>query len=397
MSELFFYYDVVCPWAFLASQRVEALAARTGATLRWCPVLLGGLYQHHRAPQDPGAVMPPARARMELADRERNARWHGVALSPHPDHPVRTVDAMRLLVACDPAVRPTLTHALFRAYHVEHRDLSDRTVLAAIASAHGVPASTIEAGREPLFAATREAAERGCFGVPVYRVGERWWWGGDRERFAAEALTGVPDRTPALEGDAAGRVVEVFHDFSSPFSYLGVTQIERVAQEVGATVHWRPFLLGAVFKAIGTPIVPLASFNAAKSAYYLRDLEQWARHWGVPFAYNPHFPLRTVTALRLALQAPELTHALYRATWADQRDVGDTAVLEAIVREAGRDPAPLLAGTQDPAIKDQLRTNTEEAVALGACGAPTFRVGDQLYWGQDRLHFVQAALIGSLR
>ena len=163
----------------------------------------------------------------------------------------------------------------------------------------------------------------GFFGVPVYRVGEDWWWGGDRARFAEAALTGEPVAPTVAPGDGTGRVVEVFHDFSSPFSYLGVTQIERVAAEVGATVRWRPFLLGAVFKAIGTPLVPMMAFNAAKSRYYLRDLHEWAAYWGVDFAYNTHFPLRTVTALRVALQAPELTHALYRAAWAGNRNIAD--------------------------------------------------------------------------
>lgn len=190
--------------------------------------------------------------------------------------------------------------------------------------------------------------------------------------------------------------MDVYFDYSSPFAYLGTTQIERVAREAGGRVRWRPFLLGGLFKAIGTPLVPLNAMSEPKRRYQMLELERWAAHWGVPFRFNPTFPLRTVDALRLTLLAPEerraaLIHRIMRAAWADAEDVGDRAVLARCARDAGLDPA-LLDRTSE--AKEALRTATDEAVAVGCPGAPCFVVEGELYWGQDRLAFVRAALEG---
>jgi 2-hydroxychromene-2-carboxylate isomerase len=180
-----------------------------------------------------------------------------------------------------------------------------------------------------------------------------------------------------------------YYDFSSPFAYLGATQIERVAEEQGATVRWRPILLGALFKQIGTPDVPIDEFPAAKKSYYLRDLLHWAAHWGVPFRWPSRFPMRTVAPLRLALAAGDqiaaVSHALFRAYWVDDRDISDAAVLA----EFGE-----LARTEDPAIKAALRKSTDEAIAAGVCGVPSFVARGHLFWGQDRLELVSRTLAG---
>ncbi len=190
--------------------------------------------------------------------------------------------------------------------------------------------------------------------------------------------------------------VDVYFDYSSPFAYLGTTQIERIAAEAGATVRWRPFLLGALFSAIGTPMVPLNAMSEPKRRYQRLELERWADHWGVPFRFNPTFPLRTVEALRLTLLAPPelvapLVHRVMRAAWVDGEDVGERAVLARCAVDAGLDPA-LTERTAE--AKAALFAATEAAVAAGCPGAPSFVVGGELYWGQDRLHFVRAALEG---
>lgn len=188
------------------------------------------------------------------------------------------------------------------------------------------------------------------------------------------------------------REVIFYYDFSSPYAYLGATQIERIAREQDATVRWRPILVGALFNQIGTPTVPLDDFPAAKRAYMLRDLMHWASHWSVPFAWPSRFPMRTVAPLRLALaveaaggDVAALSLALFRAYWVEDRDIADPAVL----REFGD-----LAQIDAPAIKAALRANTDEAVAAGVCGVPSFRVREHLYWGQDRLPLVSRTLAG---
>lgn len=193
-------------------------------------------------------------------------------------------------------------------------------------------------------------------------------------------------------------IVEVFFDYSSPFAYLGATQIERVAASHGASVVWKPFLLGALFKAIGTPLVPIESFPPTKSRYYRLELERWAARYGVPFTFSSRFPLRTVDALRLTLLAPEprvgaLVHSIMRVTWALDQDPADHVVLGAACDEAGVDRA-LLERLGD--AKQALFDATDEARVRGVPGAPTFAVGEELFWGQDRLTLVEDALRGRI-
>jgi 2-hydroxychromene-2-carboxylate isomerase len=202
-----------------------------------------------------------------------------------------------------------------------------------------------------------------------------------------KALEQAPDKTLVL-----------YYDFASPWSYLGSTQVERVAREGGAAVEWRPILLGGLFRAIGSPNVPLMELTEARRRYQMRDFMHWADHWGAPFQWPSRFPMNTVAALRMAIAAgdelPRVTHALYRAYWAEDRDINDRAVLADVARTLGLDGQALLARTEDPAVKARLRDNTDGAVARGVFGVPTFFVGETLVFGQDRLDFVAAALRG---
>jgi 2-hydroxychromene-2-carboxylate isomerase len=397
MKTVHFYFDVVCPYAFLASTGVEALAAKAGARVIWEPVLLGGIYQEILGDQNPSASMNPNKARLNLLDMQRSASERGVALSFHPRHPVRTVKAMRLILAASEEQRVPLSKALFRAYHEDNEDVDSLEVLGRFAKNYQVDIDRLndQGIKDDLRRRSAEAASRGMFGVPAYRVGEEFWWGGDREHFVLEALGGARESQPTASGPVDGREVEFFHDFSSPFSYMAATQLERIAVEAGAKVTYRPMLLGAIFRAVGTPNIPLLAMNGHKQKYYSRDLENWAGWWGVPFKFNSHFPIRTVTALRVALQEPKTTPLFYAAVWAEDRNLSDESVLREILEEGGFDADALLAGCQDVSIKGQLRTNTERAVEIGGCGAPTFRVGDQIFWGQDRLEQVRRALLAS--
>lgn len=402
MPRLTFHYDVVCPYAYLGSTQVERLAEAADVEVTWNPILLGGVFKAIEAPQQPGLSMPPAKARLNTLDLLRQGDLLGQPVAWHPRHPVRSVSAMRLLAGCPAAVRPALSHALYRTYWVEHDDLSDREVLARVASEHGVDVSVIDdpAVKQRLFDTTARAVELGGFGVPIWEVHfddgtSRFWWGTDRIHLVAAAL-GVPD-WPA-PGDRPRsddpHPITLFHDCSSPFSYLASTQVERVAAEEGTTVEWVPMLLGAVFKQIGTPIVPMMAASAPKARYYAQDMRDWAAHWGVPFTMPSAFPLRTVAPLRVMIQEPATTPHLYRAAWAEDRNIGDPEVLAAVLDEHGFDGAALVAGTQDPAVKAQLVANTSRAVQAGVCGAPSFLVDGVLFWGQDRLEQVRQAVRG---
>jgi 2-hydroxychromene-2-carboxylate isomerase len=188
MNTIELYYDIVCPYAYLASTQIEALAARAGATLEWKPILLGGVLQKIWAEGVP--YMNPNKARLNLLDLYRWADHWGVPLQMPAGHPRRSVDAMRLLVAAEPAQRPKLTHALYAAYFREGRDIAERSVLAEIGGAALAARIDEPAVKEELRTRTDEAVARGVFGVPTFIVGGQLFWGQDRLHFVEKALGG---------------------------------------------------------------------------------------------------------------------------------------------------------------------------------------------------------------
>src|SRR5262245_43307722 len=162
-------------------------------------------------------------------------------------------------------------------------------------------------------------------------------------------------------------------------------------------------LLGGVFQAIGTPQVPASTMSYNKARLNALDMRRWADHFGVPLVMPETHPDRTVLALRAALSAeadlPRASKALFRAYWVLGRNVAEPAVVREALDEAGLDGGALVRRAEDPSIKEALRARTDEAIALGIFGAPTFivtaeGVAGDLFWGQDRLDFVEKALSG---
>ena len=193
------------------------------------------------------------------------------------------------------------------------------------------------------------------------------------------------------------RTVEFYFDVGSATAYLAWTQLPGLAAQTGAHVEYKPMLLGGVFQATAnrSPMeIP------AKAAFMLEDMLRFARRYQVPFAPNPHFPINTLTLMRIAtgvqMRDPSRLSALvdtvFRAIWVDSRDMNDPAVVSEVLQAAGFAPAAMVALAADPEVKDRLKAVTQEAVTRGVFGAPTFFVGGQMYWGQDRLDFVREAL-----
>jgi len=401
------WVDPACPFAYVATELVEDAARALGAEVVWEPVLLGALLKAHGRPDVPMDAMPAAKQRHTEHDIRRRAAWHGVPLRFPEGHPVRSVDALRCLLAVDEPRRGELLHVLFRAAWQQGRSLSDRAVLQELCGPFGLDVDALcadPAVRQALRNRTEEALDNGIFGVPTFQLeghSERCW-GVDRLEAFVDRHGGRWDAPrPTLPCPTEPRpVIELFHDVASPFSYLGAMQVDRAAAEAGVEVVRTPILLGGLFHAIGTPIVPIHTFSERRQAWVNEDLEHAAASAGVPFRFPEAFPLHTVAAQRVLIQQPEATQPLYDAAWGQGRNLGDVGVLKAVLDGAGFDADALLAGTSAPAVKGALRANTERAVALGVCGAPSFRVGSAngddgpLFWGQDRLDQVAAAARG---
>jgi 2-hydroxychromene-2-carboxylate isomerase len=416
-----YWFDFSCPYAYLGSERIEALAERTGAELRWKPMLLGGVFKAIGNHEDDSA---PGKRANNYRDMHRWAEVHDIPFAMPPGHPMRTVAALRALLSLPEERWPAVIHGFYRAYWRRGLNPGDPATIRGVLAEAGCDEAAITralaanedgAIKDELRRRTDEAVARGVFGAPTMFVSggdltePLMFWGQDRFDMVEEVVRGwrpgvnAPRPQPqAPAGSAADATVDFWFDFSSPFAYLGSTQIESICARHGATLRWRPMLLGALFKEVGAPNVPLLAMSENKRRYLGRELDYWASWWQVPFAFTRHFPLRTILPLRLALvaaaQPAPVIHALYRAAWADNADVGSDAAAAEVLKAAGLDPA-LIAGTQDPAIKKQLADDTAAAGAAGVFGAPTTiiqRPGEAplLFWGQDRLTLVDRALGG---
>jgi 2-hydroxychromene-2-carboxylate isomerase len=194
------------------------------------------------------------------------------------------------------------------------------------------------------------------------------------------------------------KTVEFFFDVGSPTSFLAYTQLPKIVAASGGQIAYRPMLLGGVFKATGnaSPVsVP------AKGKWMMSDMNTWAKRYGVSLAMNPNFPINTLPLMRgaIGMQMKEplrfdaYLSAVMQAMWSDKKNMGDPTVMGDVLSAAGFDPTNFMTLIGNDEVKAALVKNTEEAVARGVFGAPTFFVGEKMFFGQDRLDFVKEALL----
>ena len=194
--------------------------------------------------------------------------------------------------------------------------------------------------------------------------------------------------------------IEFFFDISSPWTYLAFTNVQPMAAELGATIRWKPFMVGGVFNTVNPTVyesrrTPVPS----KQAYLGKSLADWARWTGVQIKFPPTvFPVNSVKLMRGCLvldgtgQLPAFAKAGFEAYWRDDLDIAQDAVVCEVCQRACVDADALLAAIGTQEIKDQLRANTEELIARGGFGTPTIFLGDDMYFGNDHLPLVRAAL-----
>lgn len=191
------------------------------------------------------------------------------------------------------------------------------------------------------------------------------------------------------------KTVEFFYDFTSPTAYLAWARLPGVIQRTGAKLVYRPMFLGGVMQTTGNR--PPGTLPQ-KARWMAEDLQRWAKKYNTPYRPNPHFPMMTLMVQRAAqewVNRPDFETylaAIFNAAWRGSKNIADKAVLTEVLSTAGFSPEEFFAAAENPANKEKLKATTDEAVARGVFGAPTFFVGDEMHFGQDRLDFVEEAL-----
>jgi 2-hydroxychromene-2-carboxylate isomerase len=196
-------------------------------------------------------------------------------------------------------------------------------------------------------------------------------------------------------------VLEFFFDCSSPWTYLAFTRIQPIASRTGAVIEWKPILVGGVFNAVNRDVYERrANPDPRKAAYSAKDLQDWARLTGLTIIMPPPvFPVRATLAMRCALAAQEesrvveFSRSCFQSYWSDSQDISLPVVLRSVCQAAGLRGEHILDRAQASEIKDKLRANTDEVIARGGFGSPTmFLNGSDMYFGNDRMELVEAAL-----
>ncbi len=194
------------------------------------------------------------------------------------------------------------------------------------------------------------------------------------------------------------RIIDYYLFLISPWAYLGGPRLKEIARRHDAEVRVKPIDARIVFPRTGG--LPLAKRAPERQAYRLAELARWSAHLDLPLNLHPaHFPAPDEAAARLVIAASEtggdplgLSQAILAALWTQERDITDSGVLAAAARESGPDGPALLARAQAPAILARYQAISEEAVARGVFGSPTYAFEEELFWGQDRLDFLERAL-----
>lgn len=193
------------------------------------------------------------------------------------------------------------------------------------------------------------------------------------------------------------KTVEFYFDLGSPTTYLAHTQLAKICADTQSELIYIPMLLGGVFKATGNASPAMIP---AKGRYMFQDLDRFAKRYGVQLRFNPHFPINTLILMRavtgMQMRQPqrfaEFVDCLFKALWVEGRNLNDPQTVAAVLTENGFAPLEIMALTNDELVKAALKENTEAAIKRGVFGAPSMFIGDQLFFGQDRLDFLEEAL-----
>jgi 2-hydroxychromene-2-carboxylate isomerase len=369
-------------------------------------------------------VFNPTKKVVGQAGMSRTLKRYKIKYNPPLQHPRKSVNALRLLYCVDGEERKSLTEALFKAYWVTGRDITSTSVLLDIAQECGIAGLSESnfadpAARKELENATAEAIERGAFGVPGFWIPDARWtdfnsekregrffWNQDRMHFVEAAFLSLASQAlwssvPALQSlmprchrplpPRAKTKLQFWYDFSSPWAFLGYTQLARLQHQYDSNleIEMKPFLLGILFREIGAPNLPMAAVSPAKALWLRQDHADWVNWWNsvnaqvgkrdkvIEFQWADVFPIRTPTVLRVAIAAPETTALLCEsrsscervrklttadsACWEHNADVSQESVFADVLTKGGYSGADSIATANKPEVKAKLRGPTAEA------------------------------------
>lgn len=185
--------------------------------------------------------------------------------------------------------------------------------------------------------------------------------------------------------------IEFWFEFGSNYSYLAAMRIEELSHQAGLSIDWRPFLLGPIFQKFGWQTSPFV-LQPTKGKYMWRDMERQAMKYSLPFLRPSVFPRTAVLPMRVAVFAMDkpwiaaFCRNVMRQNWVEDLDINDHRNVRRALLDLVTDPDAVILGALGDANKSRLRSNTEEAYARGIFGAPTMFVGDEMFWGNDRLN-----------
>ncbi|KAJ3327229.1 hypothetical protein HDU93_002073, partial [Gonapodya sp. JEL0774] len=432
-----FYYNITCPWSYIASKRLEKIAQRIGVTIIYKPALLSSSFRV--SPFDVPDGPHGNKARYLTREIGRTAKRFGVPLGFRKQHPVDSMPALSLLTSLEPGLRRQLTGTFFDAYFARGLDIGSPSILQSLVSQVLADHFDIFDGVEnkkwakALELSTEEAETRGApfspsFWVPDSRVvqGGRMFCGADRLHFMESAVRAlneskidlIPAPLPRIrQGPLENkRKLTFWFDFSSPWTYLGWTQLRRIVDEMGPNLELElvPTLLGIVFREIGTPVEPRKEISQQAADWSDNDMADWVSYWsrlpdasekenqvqlkwiGGPLKGKKHFPIRTPLPLRVVCLKTEwkLIDAIFKAAWVADLDISNADVLSSVLVSAGYSPE-LVHAADSAVARDALKANTTRAVVAGVCGFPTYQIDNrELIWGQDKIDVVSDILLG---
>ena len=379
-----FWFDFSCPFAYLGSRRVEAMASRVGANLTWQPMLLGGVFRARRVAQNLAGSVSAQKARHNADDMRRLAALWDLPLNIPGNHPQRTVEALRALLVVGEPFAP-LAHAFYSAYWIDGVDLTTADGVASVLTEAGHDAAAVleeastPAIKDELRARTERAIAAGVFGAPAMVVDGVLYWGADRLEEIEAVLGGVVKPIEAVSSPCS---VDVYFDYADGFSRVA---FHRARILLGDAARWRP--IDGVALAAASPSG--TAVNDAKSAFLDADLRRQFSQAGLQTMWRRVADIDGRAALAATAAAgapPALIAKLFDAAWRDDRDIADETVLAELAPGVTVDDGALTAAT-------------EAALGVGVFGTPTFVVNPPgaepaLYWGSDRLDLAVRAAGG---